>query len=138
MEATEVKPQARGSISHLIEPQHKAAARMLGYALTVGTPGTWHRAAIVWEAQLTQEERCAVAESFLLSLPPDEVAALAEDELAGLSAVPPFARTSDAASWWASDADIEERGTYLIAIWEVMTPEEKTAFLGFALGRAAA
>ena len=55
-------------MSRHAKPAHKSAARLLGYALTVGDYNTWEAASAVWEARLTAQERAALAYTAIRSL----------------------------------------------------------------------
>ena len=50
------------------EKAHKRIARMVGYALTLGTYEAWAGASVVIRAHLTAEERAALAWSALNAL----------------------------------------------------------------------
>ncbi|MES2665413.1 MAG: hypothetical protein V4712_04885 [Pseudomonadota bacterium] len=50
--------------------RHKRAARMLGFALTAGTPDLWHGTITVWTARLTTAELASIAYAALRALEP--------------------------------------------------------------------
>jgi hypothetical protein len=59
------------AMSKYAKRAHKAAARMLGYALTLGDEAAWHSMTIVLMAKLTDRERAALAYAALNSLDED-------------------------------------------------------------------
>ncbi|SEK08211.1 hypothetical protein MAA5396_04767 [Marinovum algicola] len=63
-------PQRRGrsAMSRWAKPQHKAAARMMGYCLTLGTSGGWVGFSQWAKVRLAPEERAALAFMALRSL----------------------------------------------------------------------
>jgi hypothetical protein len=64
------KPR-RNAMSMYAKDRHKRAARMLGYALTLGDAPTWVQAGAVWQLRLTEEELASVAFAALQALEPD-------------------------------------------------------------------
>jgi hypothetical protein len=61
----------RGAMSRFALDRHKAMARTIGYALTIGDESGWQAFAAVAEARLTPQERAALAYAALMSLSPD-------------------------------------------------------------------
>jgi hypothetical protein len=62
----------RNAISKYAADRHKRAARMLGYALTIGQPDTWHGLGFVWGERLTTAELASIAFVALRALDPDD------------------------------------------------------------------
>lgn len=64
------KPRVNAMSKHA-QDRHKRAARMLGFALTLGDAPTWVQAGAVWQMRLTEEELASVAFAALQALEPD-------------------------------------------------------------------
>lgn len=64
----------RSTMSKYIQPAHKSASRMLGYALTLNDAFGWEGAALVFGAFLCQRERLGLAYAALEALRDDELA----------------------------------------------------------------
>lgn len=65
------KPGANAMSKYAHDP-HKRAARMLGYALTIGKPDAWHGLGAVWGARLTTAELASIAYVALSALDPED------------------------------------------------------------------
>ena len=81
----------RGILHKFAEPDHKAGARMLLYALTLHDAETWFAASAVWAARLTPSERAALAYAAIEAVAPGDmhhVLDVAFDE--GHDLVPPL------------------------------------------------
>ncbi len=68
----EYRKPVSNAMSKYAKDRHKRAARMLGYALTIGTPDAWNTAGFVFGARLTTAELASIAYSALRALDPDD------------------------------------------------------------------
>ncbi len=64
------KPRVNAMSKHA-QDRHKRAARMLGFALTLGDAPTWVQAGAVWQLRLTELELASIAFAALQGLEPD-------------------------------------------------------------------
>jgi hypothetical protein len=64
------KPR-RNAMSKYSQDRHKRAARMLGFALSLGDAPTWVQAGAVWQLRLTEVELASVAFAALQGMEPD-------------------------------------------------------------------
>ncbi len=64
------KPRVNAMSKHS-QDRHKRAARMLGFALTLGDAPTWVQAGAVWQLRLTELELASIAFAALQGLEPD-------------------------------------------------------------------
>ncbi|MBT9385636.1 hypothetical protein KM176_17325 [Pseudooceanicola sp. CBS1P-1] len=140
-EATLKAPKG-SAFGKLIADRHKRATRMLGYALTLGSPDAWQGVITVWAARLDFTELAGVAFAALRALPSDTReaaarAALFDHEEAGMPLSPLGAIMGDA-RWWASIAARPELKAYALAAFEAMSPQDRAAFLSHIQGRVAA
>lgn len=123
------------------KPAHKAAARMLGYVLTLGDSGGWSDFATLLAARLATEERAELAFASLRTLEAvdaDEVMrAVAEDGRMGMP-LPPFKGVLDEAIFWADRASSEEVEAYCLATFLRMRANRQVDFIDFVTGRRAA
>ena len=70
---SDITPKPRQSaIWKFVKPAHKSAARMFGYALTLGTEADWWEFSAVIYARLTRKERAALAYAALMALDEDD------------------------------------------------------------------
>jgi hypothetical protein len=74
----EKRKKAKNAMSLFAKPVHKAVARAIGYALTLGDEAAWHGLTIVLMARLSERERAALAYAALMSLSDAHAAAVAE------------------------------------------------------------
>jgi len=135
------RPGTRSAMSNLAKPQHKAAVRSLGYALTLGDFDAWDGTSAVWAARLTLQERAALAFSALRSMEAEEAEMTACAALYGSDAGPPVAAlcgVMDEAIFWADRASTAELDAYCLASFNRMTMPRQSAFLSFVQRRAAA
>lgn len=58
----------RSAMQLFAKDSHKRVSRTLGYALTANDPISWARAAIVFEARMTIQERASAAYALLVGL----------------------------------------------------------------------
>jgi len=126
-------------LSKAIQPPHKAASRVLGFALTLGDAEAWEAASLVWQARLSPDERAAAALSFLGACEADHAARIADT--IKTDAGPPVTPLSDMAGeavLWADIASTAERKAYIVAAWSTLHPTEQSAFLSKIAGRQAA
>jgi hypothetical protein len=65
------KPPRVNAMSKHAQDRHKRAARMLGFALTLGDAPTWVQVGAVWQLRLTEVELASVAFAALQGLEPD-------------------------------------------------------------------
>ncbi|SFR32726.1 hypothetical protein [Litoreibacter janthinus] len=63
------------------KPEHKSAARMLGYVLTLGTNSAWWQFATLVGIRLSHEERAALAFMTLNALDNDDAIIVADTAL---------------------------------------------------------
>ena len=70
-------------MSKYAKPAHKSAARMLGFALTLGTEADWWEFSAVTYARLTRKERAALAYFALMSLDEDDAYEVAQTAVFG-------------------------------------------------------
>jgi hypothetical protein len=132
-----VKPD--NSMKKYARPEHKSAARSLGYALTINDYGAWEKTSVIWEARLTPEELGALAWAALRALDREHVIYVAETVLSGAGApMPPLVSSLDEAVWWASLANCEELEAYCLASFKAMPRDRQAAFLNYLQGRQAA
>ena len=68
------------------KPRHKAAARVLGYAVTLNSAEAWCAAATVWHVRLTPQEAAGMAWAALKALEPEIALMTAETALGGAGA----------------------------------------------------
>ena len=72
------------TLARYIRPEHKAAARSLGFALTLGDFESWQAFSAVIEARLSEPECAAVAFSVLRSQPPEQAIMTADASINGV------------------------------------------------------
>lgn len=121
--------------------QHKAAARSLGYALTLGGFDAWEGTSAMWAARLTLQERAALAFSALRALDLETAELTVTAALYGSQAGMPMAvlcNPMTEASFWADCASTAELDAYALACFNRMAPPRQSAFLSFVQRRAAA
>ncbi|WP_127114043.1 hypothetical protein [Shimia sediminis] len=105
-------------------------SRVLGYALTLGSPDAWGGFTTVATARLTIQERAALAWAALRSLDSPEQAEMVAEavfEFAG-HPLPTFLNPMDDARWWASFASLAERKAFALAAYEALSTREQMAF----------
>lgn len=118
------------------KPEHKRAARMLGYALTLGDFDGWAGAVTVLRARLAATERAALAWAALRSLDADDADTVARHYLLGAGMpAPTFDEAKDEAALWAASAAKRELRAYAGAAFKAMARADRTTFLDWA-GRA--
>ncbi len=128
----------RSAMSLYAKPGHKRAARMLGYALTIGTSTGWSGFVTVASVWLTDAERAALAFSALKTLPPGAAADTFNAAFAGSGW--PVAALGDPvaeASFWVDHAGPEERRAYLVTIFNTLSQRDRFDFLNYVHGEAA-
>ena len=121
-------------------PDHVAAARMLGYTLTLGDEANWLEFAAVCCARLTEKERTALAYAALKSLDQDQAEVTADAALVD-STVPTHPGTSlvpdvGQAAIWAESAHSEDLKLYALAAFNAMPKSDQIAFLAHTRGAA--
>ena len=119
----------KNALSLYGKPSHKRAARMLGYALTLGTSEGWLAASAIFEARLSEAERASLAFAALCGLHPTQRqdTATAAIRSAG-SPLPSFLGGMEDARFWASFATPQELKAYALASFEAMSPQDQAAF----------
>lgn len=117
-------------------PDHKRAARMLFYAMTLGDFDGWAAAATVLRARLAATERAALAWAALRSLDADDADTVARHYLLGAGMpAPTFDDAKDEAAVWGAAAAARELRAYAAAAFKAMGRADRAAFLKWA-GRA--
>ena len=102
---------------------HKRAARMLGYALTLGDSLGWQGFRKVISARLTETERAGLAFAALSSLPEDSAASVIEASMGGAGMpLPPLIEPMGDADFWADMASAHELEAYCWAAFQRMRP----------------
>ena len=112
------------------KPEHKQAARMLSYALTLGDHDAWFAASAIWTARLDAPERAALAFSALKSLDYYDALLTAESVLmrgAGMPIAPLF-NYMDEATFWADMSEPDELDAVCLAGFNRMQPDRQSAF----------
>jgi hypothetical protein len=129
------------AMSEFIKPAHKAVARSIGYALTLGDRKGWGMFTAIALLRLDDAERIGMTYAALQSLNPDHVEDTLEAALgrsgAGMPQAPLF-NHMDQAVFWADMAEADELDAYCLASFNRMAPQRQSAFLGFVRRRAAA
>ena len=121
------------------KPAHKKVARVVGYALTLGSADAWANAVAIFAARLTEAERAGLAWAALRSLPPAEAEDVAKALFGGAGQpVPPLFNFMDQAAHWAGWAAPAELDAYCLAAFRAMPQPRQAAFLEYVQGRAAA
>lgn len=132
------------SFSDTISPAHLSAVRGLGYSLTIGTgPGSepfWRGLTTILRAQLTREERGALAVVVLRALDHDDAvdASMTALDTGAGQPIAPFLSHMDEAAYWADLAEPDELEAYLLAAFNRMSPRRRADFLDHVQGRQAA
>ncbi len=127
------------AMSKFAKPAHKAVARIVGYALTIGDADGWLDVAAILPARLTDAERAALAYAALRSLTPEQAELVAATLLGSAGdPLPAFLGGMSDARHWASWAAPRELGAYALSAFEAMKPERQRAFLRHVRGRMAA
>ena len=136
MEGRATRPARRSLMSRYANPEHKKAAKVLGYALTLETPDAWYGASIVWQARMTPQEAAATAWAALHATEPELAQMVATAALGGAGApLPTMEDVMADAGWWADLAAPEERAAYAVACFNRFSPVEREEFLEFARGQ---
>ena len=118
-------------------PDHRAAARALGHALTLHEAETWLAFSAVIQARLARSERAALGFSVIKSLEDEDLEPTLDATLGGAGEpLPWFLSPLDEARTWAQFASNEERRTYALAAFVAMSPGDQKEFLAYAQERA--
>lgn len=123
------------------KPEHKAAARSLGYALTLGDAAGWSAFTLRVYASLSRPERAGMAYAALMALDMDDAATVASRALGDRGAgqpIAPLLSHLDEAAFWADMAEITELEAYCFAAFTALPAHRRDAFLDFVQGRAVA
>jgi hypothetical protein len=135
LEGRAKRPARRSMMSRFAKPEHKKAAKVLGYALTLDTTDGWFAASAVWQARMTPQEAAAAAWAALQATEPELAQMVATAALGGAGA--PRAAMEDVmadAGWWADLAAPEERAAYAVACFNRFSSVEREEFLEFVRG----
>lgn len=128
-----MKATAR-SFATLMRPAHLAAARDLGYVLTLGTTDGWLGFSTLIQAKLDVRERAALAYAALRSLDPDLAARVAAAFNPAGPPLPVLFDPIEDAAWWVALATPEELRAYCLAAYLRMPRPDQRAFIEFAQG----
>lgn len=137
-DAPRAKPRFNGM--QFARTAHKKAARVLGYALTLGDFSAWQDAGRIWTAHLGEAERAALAYTALRTLTPQNAQAVAAAVVGG-SAGRPVATSADHlndAALWAELSAPDELEAYCFACFDALPETRQAAFLEFAKRRLSA
>ncbi|MFN3823584.1 MAG: hypothetical protein ACK4RN_06355 [Pseudorhodobacter sp.] len=116
-------------LSKYMKPDHKRMSRMLGYALTLGSPEAWQGFRRVAQVRMTEAERAMMAFFMLNTISRDHAESISGFALAAAgSPLPPFLGGMEDARTWANRATREELKAYALASFEAMTPQDQAAF----------
>lgn len=136
MEGRAQRPATRSIMSRYAKPEHKRAAKVLGYALTLGTPDAWFSASAVWQARLTSQEAGAIAWAAINATEPCHASEVATAALGGYGMPQPaLDDLMREAGWWADLARPEERAAYAVACFNRFSPKERDEFKEFVWGQ---
>ena len=117
---------------------HRASARMLGFALVFGEGAGWLAFSAVIHARLSRTERAALAASALIAVDDEDLEPTLDAALGGAGEPMPWLVSPlDEASTWAAIASNEERRSYALAAFSAMPPGDQREFLAYARSRAA-
>lgn len=121
--------QSAGRFSRFITPEHKRMSRLIGYCLSIGTPGAWEGFTAVAAVRLSVVERGALAYAAMNSLDPEfaRMTATAAFGAAG-SPTPSFLGGMNDARQWAAQANHYELKAHALAAFEAMTAQDQAAF----------
>lgn len=127
--------QTRSAMARYAKVEHKKAAQMLGFALTLDTPHGWWGFSQSIAKRLTVKERAGIAFTALKSLPQGHAATVAEMNFA-VASVPnaPLFNHSDEAAFWADLASQSELAAYCLASFRAMSKSRQSDFLHFVSG----
>ena len=124
------------AFSKLIKPEHLKAARVVGYALTLGNAEAWQGFARWAAMRLEVEERAALAWAALRSLDAETAAltveAAFEPEAGAGMPDTTFGDPIDQAMHWVSWVNSEELDAYAVAIFNALPDAKKRDFLEYA------
>lgn len=127
------------TFAKMIDPAHKSAARILGYALTLDSSPGWEDFALILRLRLSRRERVSLAYAAALALDPDDVRETAEAVLRSAGhPVPPLYHEADEAAFWADSASPDVLRAYALASFNRLSPRDQADFLAFVSRRTAA
>lgn len=133
--------KSRLNLSRYISDDHKRAAKVLGFALTLGTFDAWRSAGVTWVTSLSKRECAGLAYTALRALDPEDAQTVATSVLGDGPAGAPIASLDDHiedAALWTGLADPDELEAYCLACFEAMPAGRQAAFLEFVQGRKVA
>ena len=119
------------------KPGHKAVARTLVYALTVGDADSFAALSDVIAMRLHREECVGVAWAANKALEADDADRLFDCAGAGMPGLPMDDKIEEAA-FWADMAEPAELRAYCLASFKRMLPQDQADFLTHILERRAA
>ena len=109
---------------------------VLQNALTLfNTEAVWTSAAVL-NCKFSPEKRKYLTLCTMLANEPDDIIALTDAALKGLSfgePLPPFSSPMEDASWWSERASLSERKAYLVACYSSLSKRVQQDFIDFAL-----
>ena len=130
------RPARRSLMSIYAKPRHKAAARVLGYAVTLNSAEAWCAAATIWHVRLTPQEAAGMAWAALKAMEPEIALMTVETALGGAGApLPTFHDLVDEAGFWADMATPDERAAYAVACFNRFSKRERDEFRAFVEAR---
>lgn len=121
------KPSAMAEFGH---PDHKGAARMLGFALACRDFEGWRNFSDFSALALSEAERASLSWAALRSLDAGHAEAVASCILSATGApLPTFLAPMDDARWWASVASRAELKAYALSAFEALPQSDQRAFI---------
>ena len=120
--------------SKYFKPEHKRAARSLGFALTSGETESWFALRDILAASLTDTELVALAYMAFQATPERAQNILLEaiaptNDAYSRAPIAPMLGVMDAAQHWAKLTPEPELKAYLLSCFEHLPPKTQSAFL---------
>ncbi len=127
------------TLAKYIKPEHRSAARTLGYVLTLSETNAWLDAALVWRTWLTPSELASLAYAALKAQEPEHALLTVNAALGGLGTpLPPLLSRMREAKFWADTAPLASVKACVLAGYNRMPPKDRSAFLNLVQGEATA
>ncbi|WP_320176721.1 hypothetical protein [Roseovarius pacificus] len=124
-----ISSRPNSAMSKWAKSAHRKAAKVLGYALTLGTADAWAGFSTVAAARLPETERAALAFAALNSLDLEQAEITAAASIGSRGApLPTFLGGMDEARTWASFANRHELKAFALAAYEAMSAQDQAAF----------
>lgn len=137
LQRQDIPKRTSNAMSLFAKRGHKRVAKVVGYALTLGTADAWADASAIFAARLSDRERAGLAWAALRSLDPAHAEDVATALLGGAGQpIAPLFNPMDEAALWADMAAPAELEAYCLACFNAMSRGRKTAFLEYINGRA--